>query len=140
MAQEFDFDSDPEEALADDFDGGVDSDSDSDSDADSDDGPVTAANMEARSRKLDAKAKLDEELDLGINQPGDDAMDEDDDDEGDDDLATFDLPTAEEREEEKKRGGGELQEVQRRIQDCVKVLVDFKALSAKDRYVHMPSQ
>lgn len=93
--------------------------------------------MEARSRKLDAKAKRDAELDLGINQ--NDAMDEDavneDDDEGGagGDLATFDLPTADEREEEKARGGGELYEVQRRIQDCVRVLTDFKALAAKGR-------
>lgn len=91
--------------------------------------------MEARSRKLDAKAKLDAELDLGINQREDDAMEEDDEDDDGEELVTFDLPTAEQREEEKKRGGGELQEVQRRLQDCVKVLTDFKALGAKDRYV-----
>lgn len=108
-------------------------DSDSDSDADSDSGPVTAANLEARSRKLDAKAKLDAELDLGMNQHDDEDMDEDDEAGADGDLVTFDLPTAEEREEEKKRGGGELHEVHRRIQDCVKVLSDFKALAAKDR-------
>lgn len=110
-------------ADVDDFDGGVDSDSDDD-----DDGPVTAANMEARSRKLDARAARDAQLDLGVNQRQglDDGAD-------DDDLVTFDLPTAEEREAEKKSGGAELYEVQRRIQDCVRVLTDFKALAAKSR-------
>jgi len=104
-----------------------------DSNIDSDEEPVTAANMEARSRKLDEKAKRDAELDLGINQVDDDAMDEEDEAGAGHDLVTFDLPTAEEREEEKKRGGGDLHEVQRRIQDCVRVLSDFKLLAAKDR-------
>jgi ribosomal RNA methyltransferase Nop2 len=109
-------------------------DPDTDSNADSDEEPVTAANMEARSRKLDEKAKRDAELDLGINQlDDDDAMNEEDEAGEGRDLVTFDLPTAEEREEEKKRGGGDLHEVQRRIQDCVRVLSDFKLLAAKDR-------
>jgi ribosomal RNA methyltransferase Nop2 len=129
--QEFDFDSDSEDVVLDDFDGGVDS--DTDSVANSDEGPVTAANIEARSRTLDAKAKRDAALDLGINQADDDAMDEDGEGGDDHDIVTFDLPTAEEREEEKKRGGGDLHEVQRRIQDCVRVLSDFKMLAAKDR-------
>jgi hypothetical protein len=122
--QELDLGSDSEpEDEPDDFDGGVDSDSESD-----DEGPITAANMEARSRKLDAQAARDAQLDLGINQrqgPTDGS--------DDGDLVTFDLPTAEEREAEKKIGGAELHEVQRRIQDCVRVLTDFKALAAKSR-------
>lgn len=117
--------------VPDDFDGGVDS--DTNSDANSDEEPVTAVNMEARSRTLDARAKRDAELDLGINQADDDVMDEDDEEGGSRDVVTFDLPTAEEREEEKKRGGGDLHEVQRRIQDCVRVLSDFKILAATDR-------
>ncbi|KAF8311308.1 NOL1/NOP2/sun family putative RNA met [Clavulina sp. PMI_390] len=132
-AQDFDFDSDEEDdaALPDDFDGGVDSDSDDDDDSDSDgEGKITLANIEARSQKLDAKAARDAELDLGINQP----MDMDEDGEGDgEDVEAFDLPTAEDREAEKKRGGGELQEVQRRMQDCARVLGDFKALGGKGR-------
>ena len=90
------------------------------------------SNIEARSRKLDARTKRDAELDLGINQE-DEEMDEDDDEGGEGDLVTFDLPTAEEREAEAKNGGPELHEVQRRIQDCARVLSDFKALAAKDR-------
>lgn len=127
VAQEFDFDSDPEEEGndADDFDGGVDSDSDSD-----EDGPITAANMEKKSRRLDAMALDDEEKDLGKNQKSTRSKMN----EGDEDLYTFDLPTVEEREAEKKSGGAELYEVQRRIQDCVRVLTDFDTLAAKDRY------
>jgi ribosomal RNA methyltransferase Nop2 len=97
--------------------------------------------MEARSRKLDARAKRDAELNLGINQV--DRMDVDGDKEdgnGEDgadgeELVTFELPTVEEREKEKASGGPELHEVQRRIQDCVRVLSDFKALSSKNRFV-----
>jgi len=55
--------------------------------------------------------------------------------EGEDDLEFFDLPTVEEREEERKRGGPDVQEVQRRIQDCAKVLGDFKRFATKGRQV-----
>lgn len=139
-------DEDEDGALPDDFDGGVDSDSDSDeSNSDSISNlktkkkKITASNMEAQSRKLDARAKRDAELDLGINQgedsdDNDEQMDEDDKG-GVGEVITFDLPTAEEREVEAKSGGPDLHEVQRRIQDCVRVLSDFKALAAKNRFV-----
>ena len=91
--------------------------------------------MEARSRKLDARAKLDAELDLGINQNDEDAMDEDEEEGADGDLVTFDLPTAAEREEEKKRGGPDVHTVQRRMRECVRVLGNFRRYAAKGRYV-----
>ncbi|KDN51736.1 hypothetical protein RSAG8_00284, partial [Rhizoctonia solani AG-8 WAC10335] len=52
--------------------------------------------------------------------------------EDDDDAeAFFKLPTAEQREKEKASGGPDVQEVQMRMAECVKVLNDFKNLAAE---------
>lgn len=45
------------------------------------------------------------------------------------------MPTPEQREEEKKRGGPDVQEVQLRMQECAKVLGDFKRYGDKSRQV-----
>lgn len=45
----------------------------------------------------------------------------------------FSLPTPEQREEEKKRGGPDVQEVQLRMQECAKVLSNFKRYGDKSR-------
>lgn len=55
---------------------------------------------------------------------------------GEEDIEMFELPTAEQREEEKKRGGPDVQEVQRRIKECARVLGDLKRFGAKGRCVH----
>ncbi|TFK42680.1 NOL1/NOP2/sun family-domain-containing protein [Crucibulum laeve] len=113
-----------------------------DSDEESDeDGPVTMANMEARSRALDAKAAAEAELDMEEFQGG--ADDEEEDDEmdldgeedvnGDIDAEPFHLPTAAEREEEKEAGGPDLHVVQRRMRECVRVLGRFNRLAEKGR-------
>ncbi|KAG9074129.1 rRNA (cytosine-C5-)-methyltransferase nop2, partial [Ceratobasidium sp. UAMH 11750] len=92
-----------------------------DSDADSDDGPITAANMEARSRKLERRAAKDAELEQAEANHIQDTE------------AFFKLPTAEEREQEKAAGGPDVQEVQMRMAECVKVLNNFKELAAEGR-------
>jgi ribosomal RNA methyltransferase Nop2 len=111
----------------------------SDSEGD-DDGPTTMANMEARSRALDAKAALEADLDAEEmqfaavgDQDDDDEEDVDMQGEIDDDGEVFQLPTAEEREEEKKAGGPEVHVVQRRMRECVRVLGNFKNMAAKGR-------
>jgi ribosomal RNA methyltransferase Nop2 len=100
------------------------------------------ANMEARSRALDAKAALEANLDVEEIQlaalQGQDEEDDDDvdmDGEIDDDGETFHLPTAEEREEERKSGGPDIHVVQRRMRECVRALGNFKKLAAKGRSV-----
>lgn len=118
--------------------------SDESSDEESDeDGPITMANMEARSKALDAKARREAELDMEELQNAELAGQEDDEDfegeaeEGDEDegAEAFELPTAEEREEEKKTGGPQVHVVQRRMRECVHVLNNFKRFAAKGRYV-----
>lgn len=123
---------------------GSDASSDSDEDEDDEDGPVTMANMEARSRALDAKTIRDAELDA------EEMRDAEIDGEEDDDLASadeegageeqgdeepFQLPTADEREEEKKNGGPQVHIVQRRMRECVRVLNKFSKRAAEGRYV-----
>ncbi|THH19393.1 hypothetical protein EW146_g1758 [Bondarzewia mesenterica] len=116
------------------------SDASSDEDGD-DDGPVTLANMEARSRALDARAAREAELDVEELQraaemvEGDDEFDgvDDMDDEEEDEAGGvsgegFVLPSVEEREEEKKTGGTEVHVLQRRMRECVKVLGRWKKL------------
>jgi ribosomal RNA methyltransferase Nop2 len=78
--------------------------SDSEDPEGDDDGPTTMANMEARSRALDAKAALEasldmEEMQLAALQGQDEGDDDDVDMDGqiDDDGEAFHLPTAEER-------------------------------------------
>jgi ribosomal RNA methyltransferase Nop2 len=113
-----------------------------DSDED-DDGHITMANMEARSRALDAKAALEANLDAeemqlaALGDQNDDEEDVDMDGEignDDEDDEVFQLPNAAEREEEKKTGGPDVHIVQRRMRECVRVLGNFKGLAAKERY------
>jgi hypothetical protein len=110
------------------------------------DGPVTMANMEARSRALDAQALADAELDVEELQDAalgesDHDMDNDIDIDGEEDgngeidAEPFHLLTPEEREEEKKKGGPDVHVVQRRIRECVRVLGKSKKLAAKGRCV-----
>lgn len=120
--------------------------SDMSSDEDSDeDGPVTIANMEARSRAMDDKAAQEAELDadelrnaeLAGAADGDlgDIDDEDADMEGDEEQDAFQLPTAEERDAEKKSGAADVHVVQRRMRECVRILGNFKNRAAKGRWV-----
>lgn len=114
-------------------------DSDADSDSDNSDGPTTMANMEARSRALDARHAAEAELDLAEAQvmsddDGDDVdMDGDEDENGDVDGQPFRLPTATEKEEERANGGPDVHTVQRRMRECVRVLSNFKRLGEKGR-------
>jgi len=114
---------------------------DDDDDDDDDDEPVTMANMEARSRALDAEALAEAERDVEEQQAAAKAGDGDIDMEGDEDGdsetggAVFHLPTQQEREEEKRAGGPDVQVVQRRMHECVRVLGDFKKLARKGRCV-----
>ena len=143
-AQEFDFDTDEEN---DEFplselqeakqnDGTTSSDSDHSSDDET--GHTTMANMEARSRALDAEANAEAELDVEEFQEGvtfeDDDIDVDAvDGNGDVSAEPFHLPTASEREAEKQSGGPDLHVVQRRMKACVRVLGKFKGLAEKGR-------
>jgi ribosomal RNA methyltransferase Nop2 len=120
------------------------SDLSSDEDDEDDDEPggkVTAKNMVARARAMDARAA--HEADLGAEEmQADEAAGMADDDFADVDMADDDeeggaegsgpfvLPTAEEREEEKARGGPDLHTVQRRMRTCVRVLNNFARLGA----------
>lgn len=115
-------------------------DSSSDSDEDDEDGPVTIANMEARSRALDANAAREAELDAEemqnaalVGAGDDDFADADEVGEEGEGDEEFHLPTAEEREEEKKSGGPDIHTVQRRMRECVRVMGSFKRLAAKGR-------
>ena len=121
------------------------SDDSSDDEDEEDDGPITMANMEARSKALDAQAAREAQLDMEelqrAAQAGDDDDladdDEDEDEEMDDEgreAEAFHLPTAEEREEEKKAGGPDVHTVQRRMRECVRVLGNFKKRGAPGRY------
>lgn len=113
--------------------------SDDSSDEDEDeDGPVTMANMEARSRAMDAKAAREAALDAEEMLEAEVASDDEDlegmeEAEGEDDGEAFSLPTAEEREEEKKAGGPQVHIVQRRMRECVRILGNFKRLGATGR-------
>ncbi|KAF7967830.1 hypothetical protein HWV62_32953 [Athelia sp. TMB] len=117
--------------------------SDASSDAtDSDDdmdGRTTMANMEARSRALDAQALLEADLDADEMQHAaeDDPNAEEDDvemeGEIDDEGEAFVLPTPAEREAEKSAGGPDVHIVQRRMRECVRVLGNFKRFAAKGR-------
>ena len=106
-------------------------------------GKTTIANMEARSRAMDAEAAKEAELDMQELQDavaagemeGDD-FDEMDGDEGDDADGPSEpvkILTLEEREAEKKAGGPNALTVQRRLRHCVRVLENFKELG-KERY------
>ncbi|KAH7923510.1 NOL1/NOP2/sun family putative RNA met [Leucogyrophana mollusca] len=116
--------------------GSDDSSSDDEDEDQDDDGPLTMANMEARSRALDAKAAREAELEAEELQNA--AFDDEDDDEDmegegeDEDGEAFHLPTAEERAEE-KNSVPDVQVVQRRMRECVRILGKFKKLGAKGR-------
>lgn len=106
--------------------------SDSDSSSEDEEERITIANMEARSRALDAQATADAEIDAeemqrAEQEGGSDDFDEMDEemDEGPDGEA-FHLPTPEERAEEKEAGGPDVNSVQRRMRECVRVLGNFK--------------
>lgn len=116
--------------------------SDENSDENSDeDGPTTMANMEARSRALDAKVTAEAKLDIEEFQG--EALDSDEDEDmdangdidadGNIDAEPFHLPTLAEKEEEKARGGPDLNVVQRRIRECVRILGKFNRLAEKSR-------
>ncbi|KAK7055005.1 rRNA (cytosine-C5-)-methyltransferase nop2 [Paramarasmius palmivorus] len=118
------------------------SDNSSDSEGSDSDGPVTMANMEAKSKALEAKSAAEAALDIAEMQAAamEDAdefdMDEDEDEEdedGADDGEKFHLPTAEEREAEKNAGGPDVHVVQRRMRECTRVLQRFKKLAEKGR-------
>ncbi|KAG6850525.1 hypothetical protein H0H93_012141 [Arthromyces matolae] len=106
----------------------------------SDDEDVTMANMEAKSRALDAKAAAEAALDEEEFQGAVEDDEEDLDGEGESDAEgkeadaePFHLPTASERETEKQSGGPDVHVVQRRMRECVRVLGKFKHLAEKDR-------
>ncbi|KAF9500962.1 NOL1/NOP2/sun family putative RNA met, partial [Pleurotus eryngii] len=106
--------------------------SDSDSSSEDEEERITIANMEARSRALDAQAtaaaEIDaEEMQRAEQEGGSDDFDEMDEemDEGPDGEASH-LPTAEERAEEKQAGGPDVNSVQRRMRECVRILGNFK--------------
>lgn len=120
--------------------------SSSDGDSGEEDERVTMGNMEKLSRALDAEAAREAELDIEEMQDAalaededenagmEDEEEEEEEEEGDDDddSEPFRLPTAEEREEEKK-GVSDVQVVQRRMRQCVRVLRNFKKLAEEDR-------
>ena len=113
------------------------SDEEEESDAGPDDGPITAKNIESRSRALDEKAAREAELDMEEMQNAafEGSDDEDIDMEGEgEDAEAFHLPTAEERAEEKE-GVADVHIVSRRMRECVRVLSNFRKLGAKGRYV-----
>ena len=102
-------------------------------------GKTTIANMEARSRAMDAEAAREAELDMqefqdaavtGVMEDEDlEEMDGDEDDEGEGGPSEpVKIPTPGEREAEKKAGGPDVITVQRRLRHCVRVLQNFKRL------------
>lgn len=118
-------------------------DSSSSSSSDDDDAPVTMANMAQRSRKLEVLAAEEaalaqEELKASAFVDGEEE-DEDVDMSGNEDVngdvtvELFHLPTAEEREDEKTKGGPDLQTVQRRMRECVRILSKFKKRAEQGR-------
>jgi ribosomal RNA methyltransferase Nop2 len=119
-------------------------DSSSSSSSDDDDAPVTMANMAQRSRKLEVLAAEEAALaqeELKASAAFVDGEEEDEDADmsgiedvnGDVTVEPFRLPTAEEREEEKTKGGPDLQTVQRRMRECVRILSKFKKRAEQGR-------
>ena len=104
------------------------------------------ANMAARSRKLDALAAAEAEMDAKALQAAVEENDEDEDDmatdgeedaDGDISAEPFLLPTPAERDEEKAKGGPDVQAVQRRMHHCVRVLAKFNRRAEKGRWVFL---
>ena len=107
----------------------------SDSDDSNEDIRVTMANMEARSRALDATAATNAELDAEeLRREALEAEDKNMSDDQEVDMKIR-LPTAAEREEEKAKGGPDVQTVQERMRYCVRVLGSFKKRAEKGRWV-----
>lgn len=127
--QEFDFDDSEDEDLP----AGINAvpPSDGSDDSDDDEAPITGKNIESRSRALDKQAALNAVIDEEEMQQN--AIPRED---GEEDIEMFELPTAAQREEEKKGDGPDVQEVQRRMQECARVLGDLKRFGSKGRCVH----
>ena len=118
------------------------SDSENSGDDDGDEGAkgkTTIANIEARSRAMDAEAAREAELDMKELQDAaaageieSDDLEDMDHDEADDGEGGPNEPvkvlTSSEREAEKKAGGPDVFTVQRRLRHCVRVLKNFKKL------------
>ena len=115
--------------------------SDASSSEEDDDEPVTMANMAAHSRKLDALAAAEAEMDAKAlhavveNDEDDDDMatEGEEDADGDIDAEPFHLPTPAERDEEKAKGEPDVHAVQRRMHHCVRVLAKFNRRAEKGR-------
>jgi 25S rRNA (cytosine2870-C5)-methyltransferase len=91
--------------------------------------------MEARARKMEARAAKESAADLEemqLNDAGEELDELDGADDGGDEDG-FHLPNADEREEEKQAGGPDVQTVQRRMRECVRVLGNFAKRGAKER-------
>jgi ribosomal RNA methyltransferase Nop2 len=108
----------------------------SDDDEDEDE-PVTAQNMEKRSKALEKRARREELEELNEQallkkqeEETENAMQVDDDEE----TGGFKLPTAEERERESQTGM-DLAVVQRRIRAVTRILNRFSKLAEPGRYV-----
>jgi len=100
-------------------------------------GKTTIANMEARSRAMDAEAAREAELDMQELQGavaageggGNDFGETDGDEDGPEDggpSKPVKILTPEQREAEKKTGGPDLLTVQRRLRYCVRALENFR--------------
>jgi ribosomal RNA methyltransferase Nop2 len=114
-----------------------DSGSSSESDDEDEDEPVTAQNMEKRSKALEKRARREELEELNERallkkqeEEAENAMQVDDDEE----TEGFKLPTAEERERE-SQAGMDLAVVQRRIRAVTRILNRFSKLAEPGRYV-----
>jgi ribosomal RNA methyltransferase Nop2 len=128
--------------LSDSEEGDADPDSDEESNSDSDEEgsegePITAKNMEKRSKALEKKARKEAEEELKEQlalqeqtEEAENAMDVDD-----EETDGFKLPTAEEKEEETKNGVN-LNVVQRRITAITRILNHFSKLAEPGRQVH----
>ncbi|KAG8823229.1 rRNA (cytosine-C5-)-methyltransferase nop2 [Serendipita sp. 399] len=110
-----------------------DEDQDTDEGSEDSDAPVTAKNMEKRSKALEAQARReaeDEERERAVLQDqskqAGDAMDLDEEMDG------FKLPTAEEKEQE-ETSGVDLTVVQRRMRAITKILSSFSRLAEPGR-------
>lgn len=92
--------------------------------------------MEAKTRALDEQAALDAEAEAEeLRQAAEGAGDEEDfemDEAGEGDGDGFVLPTEEEREAQKGIAA-DLHGAQRRIQQCARILGNFKKLGSRDR-------
>ncbi|CAG7846032.1 25S rRNA (cytosine-C(5))-methyltransferase nop2; AltName: Full=Nucleolar protein 2 [Serendipita indica DSM 11827] len=98
------------------------------------DAPVTAKNMEKRSKALERRARQEEQEEVDEQEmlqkqaeEAEDAM------ELDEEIDGFVLPSAEEREQEAQSGGVDLAVVQKRIRACTRILNRFTKLAEPGR-------